>query len=89
MAPGHGQPASTIEESLRVPMDALPPRVATSFNAFNIYGLPTIAIPCGFTSKGLPLGLQMSGPQFGEEKLFALAHAFQQKTAWHTRVPLL
>jgi aspartyl-tRNA(Asn)/glutamyl-tRNA(Gln) amidotransferase subunit A len=31
---------------------------------FNVYGLPTISIPCGFTSQGLPIGLQIAGPNF-------------------------
>jgi aspartyl-tRNA(Asn)/glutamyl-tRNA(Gln) amidotransferase subunit A len=56
---------------------------------FNIYGLPTISIPCGFTSSGLPIGLQISGPRLGEAKVFALAHAYEQATDWHTRRPVL
>jgi len=54
---------------------------------FNIYGLPTISIPCGFTSQGLPIGLQIAGPHFAEGSVLAFAHAFEQATEWHTRVP--
>jgi aspartyl-tRNA(Asn)/glutamyl-tRNA(Gln) amidotransferase subunit A len=45
---------------------------------FNAYGLPTISVPCGSTSKGLPVGLQIAGPMFGESKVLAFAHAFEQ-----------
>jgi aspartyl-tRNA(Asn)/glutamyl-tRNA(Gln) amidotransferase subunit A len=56
---------------------------------FNIYGLPTISIPCGFTGSGLPVGLQISGPRFGEAKVLALAHAYERATNWHTKQPRL
>lgn len=56
---------------------------------FNGYGLPTISLPCGFTKDGMPIGLQISGPRFGEGNVFALAHAYQEATEWHKRVPPL
>jgi aspartyl-tRNA(Asn)/glutamyl-tRNA(Gln) amidotransferase subunit A len=52
---------------------------------FDVYGLPTISIPCGFTSAGMPIGLQISGPHFGEQTVLALAHAYEQATEWHKR----
>jgi aspartyl-tRNA(Asn)/glutamyl-tRNA(Gln) amidotransferase subunit A len=54
---------------------------------FNVYGLPTISIPCGFTSHGLPIGLQIAGPHFDEGRVLAFAHAFEQATEWHTHLP--
>ena len=57
--------------------------------AFNIYGLPTISIPCGFTTDGLPIGLQISGAPFAESTVIALAHAYEQATEWHKRRPKL
>jgi len=51
------------------------------------YGLPTITIPCGFSKAGLPVGLQISGPNLAEPNVLALAHAYQQATDWHTRRP--
>ncbi len=54
---------------------------------FNAYGLPTISIPCGFTQSGLPIGLQVSGPNFSEGSLLAFAHAFEQATPEHQRTP--
>jgi aspartyl-tRNA(Asn)/glutamyl-tRNA(Gln) amidotransferase subunit A len=55
--------------------------------AFDIYGLPTISIPCGFTASGLPIGLQISGHHFAESTVLSLAHAYERATDWHTRQP--
>jgi len=55
--------------------------------AFDIYGLPTISVPCGFTADGLPIGLQISGAHFAEATVIALAHAYERATGWHTRRP--
>jgi aspartyl-tRNA(Asn)/glutamyl-tRNA(Gln) amidotransferase subunit A len=56
---------------------------------FNLYGIPTISVPCGFSSLGLPIGLQISGPRLGEVSVLALAHAYEQVTEWHRRRPPL
>jgi Asp-tRNA(Asn)/Glu-tRNA(Gln) amidotransferase A subunit family amidase len=56
---------------------------------FNGYGLPVISVPCGFSKEGLPIGLQIAGPLFGEAGILALAHAYQRETDWHTRKPAL
>jgi aspartyl-tRNA(Asn)/glutamyl-tRNA(Gln) amidotransferase subunit A len=53
------------------------------------YGLPTITVPCGYSKAGLPIGLQISGPNLGEGKALALAHAFERATEWHTRRPAI
>jgi len=55
--------------------------------AFNVYGIPAISIPCGFTSKGLPVGLMIAGPRFSEGRVLALAHAFERATEFHTKKP--
>jgi aspartyl-tRNA(Asn)/glutamyl-tRNA(Gln) amidotransferase subunit A len=52
----------------------------------NLAGLPAISIPCGFIGN-LPVGLQVVGPHFGEEKILGAAHAFQKETDWHRRLP--
>ena len=55
---------------------------------FNVWGLPAISIPCGFTSSGLPIGLQVAAPHWREDLLLRLAHGYEQVTAWHeVRVP--
>jgi aspartyl-tRNA(Asn)/glutamyl-tRNA(Gln) amidotransferase subunit A len=53
----------------------------------NLAGICAISVPCGFDSNGLPIGLQLMGPAFGEENLLAIAHQYQLRTAWHTRTP--
>jgi len=50
-------------------------------------GLPALSIPCGFDAKGLPVGLQLTGPHFAEAKLLGAAARYQQATDWHLRVP--
>jgi aspartyl-tRNA(Asn)/glutamyl-tRNA(Gln) amidotransferase subunit A len=57
--------------------------------AFNIFGIPTISVPCGFSRSGLPIGIQISGPRLGELSVLALAHAYEQATEWHNRLPPL
>ncbi|HTX23959.1 MAG TPA: Asp-tRNA(Asn)/Glu-tRNA(Gln) amidotransferase subunit GatA [Steroidobacteraceae bacterium] len=52
----------------------------------NLAGLPALSIPCGFVGK-LPVGLQIIGPHFAEERLLTAAHAFQRETDWHRRIP--
>ena len=56
---------------------------------FNLLGLPTISIPCGFTSKGLPIGMQITGPPWSEATVLRLAYAYEQATDWHNRRPSL
>jgi len=53
----------------------------------NLAGAPGIAFPVGFDSQGLPVGMQLMGPHFGEESLFRITHAYQQVTDWHARRP--
>ncbi|MBZ5707022.1 MAG: amidase [Acidobacteriia bacterium] len=55
----------------------------------NVWGLPAISVPCGFTQAGLPIGLQIIGPHWGEARVLQLAHAYEQATAWHQRGPKL
>jgi len=52
----------------------------------NLAGLPGASVPCGFAA-GLPVGLQLIGPAFGEAALLNFAHQYQQATDWHTRTP--
>jgi len=52
----------------------------------NLAGLPAMSVPCGFAD-GLPVGLQIVGPQFSEGKLLNAAHVYQRETDWHSTVP--
>ena len=83
-------PAPAIAELKQNP-DLLRPRellLLRNTRPINVWGLPAISIPCGFTPSGLPIGLQIIGPHWGEAKVLQLAHAYEQATAWHKREPL-
>ena len=80
-------PAPTIAE-LKTKPDALRPaelRLLRNTRPFNVWGLPAISIPCGFTQSGLPIGLQIAGPHWREDLVLRLAYAYEQATAWHKR----
>ncbi len=55
----------------------------------NLAGLPGISLPCGFTAEGLPIGLQILGNHFQEEKILRAAFSFEQNTDYHLRKPPL
>jgi aspartyl-tRNA(Asn)/glutamyl-tRNA(Gln) amidotransferase subunit A len=56
---------------------------------FDVYGLPAITLPCGFTSSGLPIGLQIAGAPWAESTVLALANAYERETEWHKSRPKL
>jgi len=68
-----------LDPELGFPRSNMPP--------FNITGSPTLALPCGFSSSGLPLSLQLSGRPFEESTVLRAGHAYEQATTWHTRRP--
>ena len=53
----------------------------------NLAGLPGLSMPCGFTAGGLPIGLQLIAPAFGEPVLFQAAHAYEQGAPWWSKTP--
>ena len=55
----------------------------------NLAGIPGMSVPCGFDADGLPIGLQLLAPAFGESALLRAGYAYQQATDWHTRRPAL
>jgi aspartyl-tRNA(Asn)/glutamyl-tRNA(Gln) amidotransferase subunit A len=76
-----------LSESGTPPVGGVPLSLRNT-QPFDIYGIPAISIPCGFSRDGLPIGLQISGPRLGESLVLALAHAFERATPWHQRAPL-
>jgi len=56
---------------------------------FDVYGIPAISVPCGFTAAGFPVGLMIAGPRFSESRVLALANAYERATEWHSRRPPL
>jgi aspartyl-tRNA(Asn)/glutamyl-tRNA(Gln) amidotransferase subunit A len=84
--------APTIEELLRREVNTKPQDPESDFPDcvfFNVYGLPAISVPCGFSSTGLPLGLTIAGPHLSESRVLALANAYEKATNWHERRPPL
>lgn len=84
-------PAPEISE-LRANPELLRPRelvLLRNTRPFNVWGLPAITVPCGFTKAGLPIGLQIIGPHWGEAKVLKLAEAYEHATDWHQRTPNL
>jgi len=56
---------------------------------FNLTGLPAISVCCGFSSSGLPLGMQIVAAPFQEGMVFRVAHAYEKAAGWHTKAPPL
>ena len=56
---------------------------------FNVWGIPAISLPCGFTSDGLPIGLQLAAAAWREEVVLRAARAYEQATEWHNKMPEL
>jgi len=57
--------------------------------AANLAGIPGVSIPCGFDEEGLPIGLQILGPTFSEDRLLRIGRMFEAQTDWHKRRPAL
>jgi aspartyl-tRNA(Asn)/glutamyl-tRNA(Gln) amidotransferase subunit A len=58
-------------------------------NPFNLTGLPALSVPCGFTERHLPVGLQIVAPPFDETTCFRIAYAYEQATQWRNERPPL
>jgi len=77
--------APSIAE-LKADPDALRPaelKLLRNTRPFNVWGLPAISVPCGFTAGGLPIGMQIAGPHWREDLVLQLAHAYERATGWH------
>jgi Asp-tRNA(Asn)/Glu-tRNA(Gln) amidotransferase A subunit family amidase len=84
-------PAPQLAELKQNP-DLLRPRelvLLRNTRPFNVWGLPAISVPCGFTASGLPIGLQIAGPPWSEAAILQLAYTYEQATDWHKREPTL
>jgi aspartyl-tRNA(Asn)/glutamyl-tRNA(Gln) amidotransferase subunit A len=56
---------------------------------FNLSGQPALTVPCGFSTTGMPIGLQVVGRQFDDATVLRVGHAYQRDTDWHLRRPTL
>ncbi len=92
IAPVSPVPAPTIVESDvggSPGAEAVIQRLTRFTRPINYLGLPSLAIPAGFTRKGLPVGLQLIGRSFDEATLLRIGGAFQRATDFHERLPQL
>jgi aspartyl-tRNA(Asn)/glutamyl-tRNA(Gln) amidotransferase subunit A len=56
---------------------------------FDLTGSPAISVPCGFSTEGLPIGLQIAGRAWDEATILRIAAAYERATPWHERHPAL
>ncbi len=82
-APGLEQDSVTISGKTETVRSALTRLV----RPYNLAGIPAIVIPCGFSSSGLPVALQIAGRPFEEATILAVAQAYEKQTRWHLRRP--
>ena len=62
---------------------------AQNTRLFSMPGLPAVSVPAGFSTEGLPIGLQIVGRPFDEATILRMAHAYEQATPWHSKTPPL
>ena len=85
LMPVNPTPPTKIGELIGDPLQNLLADVFTVTQ--NPVEVPALALPCGFTESGLPIGMQIVGKMFTEETLLNLGHQYQQVTDWHKKIP--
>jgi aspartyl-tRNA(Asn)/glutamyl-tRNA(Gln) amidotransferase subunit A len=85
LSPTAPTPAFKFGEHSQNPLNMYVADIATI--PANMAGLPSLSIPCGFSSQGLPIGMQLTAKAFDESTLFKIGHLFQVKTHYHTCYP--
>ena len=91
MTPGELIPApllttrSAVIKGREVPLAAV---IISATGPFNLTGQPAMIVPCGFTSTGLPLALQIVGKPFAEATVLQVGHAYEVHTPWHEQRPV-
>lgn len=81
--PATPTPAFALGEKLDDPLQMYLADIYTL--SVNLAGLPAISVPCGYSGGGLPIGLQLIGPLFGEAAVLQAARLFERETDWHTK----
>jgi aspartyl-tRNA(Asn)/glutamyl-tRNA(Gln) amidotransferase subunit A len=80
-----GEPAKTLQPQ---PPESLFTKVGYT-TAFNVGGNPALALCMGYSPEGMPLGLQIAGRLWEEDKVLRAGHAYEQATPWRQRRPAL
>lgn len=69
--------------------EAVPSALTRFTRIYNLIGIPSLSLCCGFSSSGMPIGLQIAAKPFDEETVLKVAHAYEANTPWKSRRPLL
>ena len=82
-------PAPSIAELKQNPEQLRPREIVLLRNTrpFNVWGIPAISVPCGFTKAGLPIGLQIATAARRDDVVLRVAHGYEQTMDWHKRTP--
>ena len=80
-------PHPVTPEMLYGPMEPRPAKFQRFTVPFNYSGAPTLSVPCGFNSEGLPLSIQFVGKNLSEPLLLQVGHTYESATSWHTQHP--
>ena len=90
MLPTTGSFPDVIPDAPRPMSSWIGPQPPTTYAAVsNMAHMPSISVPCGFSKAGLPIGYMLVAPPFHEAMLLRVAHAYEAKTQWHLRHPML
>ncbi|MBU2543656.1 Asp-tRNA(Asn)/Glu-tRNA(Gln) amidotransferase subunit GatA [Patescibacteria group bacterium] len=87
LCPVTPSPPAKIGELINDPLKSFLEDLYTG--PINVAGLPSLAIPAGFTTNNLPVGMQLIGKRFHEEQLLQMGYVYQQLTHWHIKKPPL
>jgi aspartyl-tRNA(Asn)/glutamyl-tRNA(Gln) amidotransferase subunit A len=88
VTPTAGIPAPPVQDDPVITSKGMTARLPYLFTRiFNLASAPALSVPCGFTSRGLPIGLQLGGRPFADDVVLKVAHAYEQHTPWHTMRP--
>ena len=87
LAPVSPNPPFKLGEKSKDPLQMYLEDILTA--GINLAGIPSLALPCGFSKEKLPIGMQLIGPLFSEERLLATGKIYQNFTDWHKRKPNL
>ena len=86
--PTSGRAAQPVQDDPPITGKANSSRLRYLFTyMFNLASAPAVSVPCGLTSNGLPIGLQIGGRPDGDATVLKVAHAYEQATPWHTMSP--
>lgn len=82
--PGRERPAQTMAELWADPLG----KRSLALRMYSATGNPALVLPMGFSASGLPLGLQVAGPHWREDRVYQAAYAYEQSAGWFRRHPI-